>query len=187
MVSPMAANAHDELLSTVPASGAELETAPTEIRLSFSDDILELGAVSQVLDAAGKNWAAGDMAANGRDGVQPLEANMPAGDYEVRWRVVSSDGHPISDAFTFAVGPVAAADPEPEPAPAPAPVTEAPAQNQTPAPASSPNHDAATDASAVVSESASPPFLLIGIGGALAGIAILALVLWMAKRHRMRA
>jgi hypothetical protein len=29
---------------------------------------------------------------------------MPEGSYQVRWRVVSSDGHPISGSFEFAVG-----------------------------------------------------------------------------------
>lgn len=96
------ATAHDELLSSVPEDGATLEEAPEELVLTFSGQIAQVGAQLQVTDADGEDVADGDPVVEGTDLVQPL-TDIGSGDYEVVWRVTSSDGHPISGTFAFTV------------------------------------------------------------------------------------
>ena len=45
---------------------------------------------------------AGCLPTMGRDGLLSLDLDA-AGDYGVSWRVVSQDGHPISDSFEFSI------------------------------------------------------------------------------------
>lgn len=96
------ATAHDELLSTDPEDGATLQEAPEELVLTFSGQIAQVGAQLQVTDADGGDVADGDPVVQGTDLIQAL-TDIGSGDYEVIWRVTSSDGHPISGTFDFTV------------------------------------------------------------------------------------
>lgn len=91
-----AAHAHDQLLSSAPEDGANLESTPGELVLSFNNAPLEQGAAVEVTDADGAVVAEGEPAYAGVDVVFDLPELGP-GDYEVSWTVVSSDGHRISD------------------------------------------------------------------------------------------
>ena len=99
-----AAQAHDELLDSTPASGERLSTAPASVSLTFSADVLTLGAVIIVVDADDRDWVTGDIAVQGGVVSAHMAEGMPADGYEVRWRVVSGDGHPISGVIPFTVG-----------------------------------------------------------------------------------
>ncbi|WP_131105833.1 copper resistance CopC family protein [Ornithinimicrobium sufpigmenti] len=94
--------AHDELLSTDPEDGATVQEAPEELVLTFSGQIAQVGAQLQITDADGTDVADGDPVVEGTDLVQAL-SDVGSGDYEVIWRVTSSDGHPISGTFGFTV------------------------------------------------------------------------------------
>ncbi|MCC9195632.1 copper resistance protein CopC [Arthrobacter sp. zg-Y820] len=98
------AHAHDELVGTVPAAGERLDAAPAELELAFSSPLMDLGNQILVLDADGRNWAESAPVLTRETLVQPLPANMPNGEYSVRWRAVSSDGHPITGSYEFLVG-----------------------------------------------------------------------------------
>lgn len=98
------ASAHDELLSSTPSDGERLPTAPTEVSLTFSSAVLDVGAAVVVADADGRDWAAAEPELEGGVVTVPLDDGMPVAGYEVRWRVVSSDGHPISGVIPFTVG-----------------------------------------------------------------------------------
>lgn len=98
------ASAHDELLSSTPAANSRLDAAPASVSLEFSADLMDVGALIMVADAAGEDWAAGDATVELTTVAVPLAEGMPVGGYEVRWRVVSSDGHPISGVIPFTVG-----------------------------------------------------------------------------------
>lgn len=98
------AAAHDELVSSTPASHARLDTAPGSVSLQFSADVMELGALIMVADTAGGDWVTGDPTVQGNIVTVPIAEGMPVGGYEVRWRVVSADGHPISGVIPFTVG-----------------------------------------------------------------------------------
>jgi methionine-rich copper-binding protein CopC len=174
VLSPLApaANAHDSVLLTVPADGEQVDLAPTEIAITFTDDILELGAIVMVVDGEDENWADGDMRLEGAQATQPVAADLPDGAYDVRWRVVSADGHPVSGTFAFTVG-----DAKPEPA-----VNEA----ATAAPDPSSDADAATAGSAENADAATGlPLIVVGLIGALVGLAVFALfTVWRARSRR---
>lgn len=99
---PQGALAHDALVSTDPEDGAVVE-APEQLTLTFSGEIAQVGATVVATDADGESVATGDPQVQGVSVVQPLTNDLPAGDYEVVWRVTSQDGHPISGAFGFTV------------------------------------------------------------------------------------
>lgn len=89
-----AAQAHDQLVSTDPADGDTLETAPEQLTLTFSGEIQDIGARVDLVDGDGVAHEAGFAAERGDLVVTPAEA-LPAGEYTLSWRVISSDGHPI--------------------------------------------------------------------------------------------
>lgn len=99
-----AALAHEELISSTPSAGQELETAPETIMLTFSAEVMTMGAAIIVVDADGTDWVLDEPVVDYSEVTAVLDASMPDGGYEARWRVVSSDGHPISGIIPFTVG-----------------------------------------------------------------------------------
>ncbi|MCM3696374.1 copper resistance CopC family protein [Microbacterium oleivorans] len=99
------AAAHDELLGSDPAADEILGTTPDEITLTFSaPPSTEAGAaVLAVYDEACRSIAEGDPEVTDNTVTQAISGPVE-GAVLVQWRVVSSDGHPISDQFTFSVG-----------------------------------------------------------------------------------
>jgi len=97
--------AHDELLSTDPAAGAVLETMPETLTLTFSGVLLSGDGTTDVVvtDANGTDLTAGQPVLDGVRVTQPV-GGAASGTITVAWRVVSSDGHPISGEFAFTVG-----------------------------------------------------------------------------------
>lgn len=104
LTSVVPASAHDQLLSSSPTEGEKLPSAPVEISLSFSADVLQMGAEVVVADGDGTDWVATDPQIRAGAVTVLLKGGMPDAGYEVRWRVVSSDGHPISGVIPFTVG-----------------------------------------------------------------------------------
>lgn len=111
--------AHDELIGTDPAGGAVLASPPTSLTLTFSGILLDEEGATEVavLDASGASLTDGDPVLDGVRVTQALTGEG-SGTVTVQWRVVSSDGHPISGEYAFSVGDgVAPATPAPaEPA-----------------------------------------------------------------------
>lgn len=94
--------AHDELVG----SSVEVDVATgaaNAITLSFNNDIMDVGTEILVTGPGGSDATDGAPIVAGRDVRQPLAAPLAAGDYDVVWRVVSSDGHPIQGAFALLV------------------------------------------------------------------------------------
>jgi copper transport protein len=107
LVLPAAAWAHAALLRTVPEASRTINSAPPEVRLTYSEPIEPRFAIVSVTDAAGRQVTNGppDSAAGSPQTlVTPLH-KVGEGWYLVFWRVISADGHPVRGAFTFAVGP----------------------------------------------------------------------------------
>ncbi|WP_233486829.1 copper resistance CopC family protein [Zhihengliuella sp. ISTPL4] len=103
------ATAHDQLLESSPAEGERLDAPPGSVTMTFSGELLVLdestaGAVVLVVDADGEDWATGDVEVRGRNVTAALTPDMPEGGYQVRWQVVSEDGHPIAGVIPFAIG-----------------------------------------------------------------------------------
>ena len=168
------ASAHDQLISSTPEDGARLAVAPSSVSMTFSGELLVLddsltGAVVLVVDSAGTDWVSGSPTVSGRDVSVALKPGMPDAGYQVRWQVVSEDGHPIAGVIPFTVG-------DAEPMVFGADADDAPAAA-----------DDATTSDQVADESSGALRVLL-VGGIGAAIAVLLLVLFrFLRRHRTAA
>lgn len=168
--------AHDQLVSSTPAADEVLTEAPAEITLEYSSELLDLGESStiiMVVDANEKDWLAGTPTLDRNVVTAPLAPDMPAGSYEIRWQVVSSDGHPITGIVPFSI---AAAEPTP------VAETQEPEISPTPAPVA----DTAAPVEAETSEGMPQPLriILLTAGGAAIAFALFYLSLRVVRRKR---
>ncbi len=100
--SPQQVMAHAQLVAAVPANGTTLTAPPTELHLTFNEN---LGADSQVtLIGANFERVAG---VEVREIVfNEVFVDLPElaeGVYTVQYDVVSADAHPISGSYEFAI------------------------------------------------------------------------------------
>lgn len=108
------ASAHAELIGSSPKDGATVNTLPAQVKLEFSEEIGSPAFV-EVKAPDGTDVTAADPEVLGAIVTVPLNTSGPAGSYTIDYRVVSADGHPVSDELTFDVttgsgsGPTAAA------------------------------------------------------------------------------
>ena len=107
VASPSPASAHAELLKSDPASGALLDTSPTQIQLFLSESVsLDFSQV-QLYD---RTRAEMQLGALGRANNDPNSISVPIlqtlqpGIYTVAWRALSStDGHLTAGLYAFRV------------------------------------------------------------------------------------
>lgn len=144
------ASAHDALVASTPADGETLTTVPTELTLSYSAEIAQIGADVVVTDPAG-TVVSQPLTVAGTDVVVPLATDLAPGVYAVAWRVTSSDGHPIDGTLAFTLDVPAAASPTAEPTSAEPSTTEP----STTEPSATDTTSASETATEVESESAS--------------------------------
>ena len=110
------AAAHDSIVSATPEADATIGVVPQEISLTFSGEILTVGSavVIEVITPGGQNLATEQPQIDGTTVTQALTGDQEPGLYTVRWRVVSSDGHPISDEYTYTLESAAIPDNTPQ-------------------------------------------------------------------------
>ncbi len=97
-----AAFAHTGFVASTPTQGATVAEL-TEVTLTFSGELLDIGASVAIVDADGIDRAAAPVEIrSGGLAVTPVE-DLGDGPYVVTWRVVSADGHPIDGALEFTV------------------------------------------------------------------------------------
>jgi hypothetical protein len=119
--------AHTRLESSDPADKSSVDTAPESVSLTFNEDISAEFASISVVGPDGTNYATGPVSAAGGQVSTAVSPLGPAGAYEIGYRVVSDDGHPVQGNLTFTLttpGPAASA-PTAAPAVAPAPTAQA--------------------------------------------------------------
>lgn len=171
------ASAHDELVSTSPAFDEQLTTAPEQVVLTFSDDVLQLsgsnGTAMTVVDESGADWVAGDPVISADTVTVPLKSGMPNGDFTVTWKIVSSDGHPTSGEYAFSLAAAAA----------PTPAATTPETTQPSAEPSAPTSTQSPSAEAPSETDAAPWPLLIGLGVVLLAAIVIVVVISARKRR----
>ncbi|MEZ3160492.1 copper resistance CopC family protein [Microbacterium sp. BWT-B31] len=160
----VAASAHDELIASSPAEGEALASAPETVTLTFTADVMTLGAAIVVADGSGVDWVAGEPVIDGGTLTVPLREGMPDAGYEIRWRVVSADGHPIAGLVPFTIGDAAPLVMEP-----PRPEAESGDADE---------NDQSTQADAAMR------LVIIGAGGAASAVAVYALIHLIRRRKR---
>lgn len=99
------AMAHASLAYATPAIGQILSQSPNQVQLTFDDDLQNLGGNSNVIevtDATGEEVQMGETLLQGAT-ISVALKSLASGRYTVTYRVVSADGHPVSDSYDFVV------------------------------------------------------------------------------------
>ena len=116
------ARAHADLLLSSPEDGAVLTAVPEEVVLTFSEDLLPETVVVSVADETGFVVRVLSLEVDGADVLITWPPGLSGRAYDVNYRVVSQDGHPVEGTVAFTVegasAPTAATG-SPSPAPAP--------------------------------------------------------------------
>lgn len=100
------ARAHAELTRADPAPGSVVATAPPQVRIWFSEPI-QAPADAVVITGPDGERVDGRDARVAPDDATQLQVSLTAstsGTYQVRWRAVSADSHPVGGSFQFSVG-----------------------------------------------------------------------------------
>ena len=102
VVPALPASAHNYLVSSAPAAGAVVTEQPGTVSLETNDELLEVedGAVIQVHGPDGRFYSDGCTSVAGPSAETQVVLGAP-GEYTVAWKVVSTDGHPISGTWAF--------------------------------------------------------------------------------------
>jgi methionine-rich copper-binding protein CopC len=164
------AGAHDRLESSDPPADAELTAPPVEVVLSYSADILATG--TQVVVTTPDGDVDAEVTVDGPEVRAALPPDLPGGAYQVTWRVVSSDGHPIEGTFGFTV----AEQPEPAPTATDAGESEPAQATDDPSPAATVPGDAAAG-------SGMPGLFALAL---IAIVAVAAAVIWRTRRNLLQ-
>ncbi|MFM2720717.1 copper resistance CopC family protein [Microbacterium mcarthurae (nom. nud.)] len=102
-----AASAHDSLVAATPSADEVVSTA-SEVELTFSANLLGADGGNEVIVVGpdGRHYETDCTALAGPALTTPVQLG-PEGEYEVTWRAVSSDGHPVSGTYVFSYAPAA--------------------------------------------------------------------------------
>ena len=179
LMSASPALAHDQLIGSNPKNGAKLDKQPEWLELEFSGDIQEIGTEIQVMHKD-KDVSAGEIAVDGRKVTSALPDDLEPGDYKVVWRVVSSDGHPISGDLTFTIKDSNAAGGTTSENEGDDSQKEAPAENKDNAADASTDSTDATATAGESNNSSMSPLAYVAI--AIGAVAVVALVIVMFRR-----
>ncbi len=91
--------AHAEFVTSEPAPGATLATAPTQVRIVFTQAISRSSTI--VVTGPGGQVVSGPTTVSGNVAIAPVQATAP-GVYQVQWANTSlEDGHERSGSFQF--------------------------------------------------------------------------------------
>jgi len=97
------AMAHSQLASSDPADGARLSAPPASVALTFSEDLLPGVNVISINREDGTSVSVQQVEPEGPTIRAAWPAELTSGQFQVAYRVVSGDGHPITGAITFTI------------------------------------------------------------------------------------
>jgi methionine-rich copper-binding protein CopC len=105
-VSTSPANAHTALELSTPSDNQSIEFMPTELSATFDEDLIEIeGEVVNTLElqsADGTKYALSSATIAGPTvSATAADGEYPAGNYLLKYRVVSADGHPVTGEIIF--------------------------------------------------------------------------------------
>lgn len=100
---PAAVMGHVELVSSSPKVGANLDTAPTEVTITFDDELNPEKSSLTVTDADGNEVGSGDvdLTVADRNVLTGAVSVSAPGVYTVSYTVAGIDGHEIDGTFSF--------------------------------------------------------------------------------------
>lgn len=132
LATALPAFAHNEFKSSDPQGGATLDTAPTSVVLTFSEELIDGQAKITVTGPDGANASTGTARLSGATATLPFKPTA-AGAYTVAYKVVADDGDVTNSSFTFTL--TAAAVPAPSTTSTTPTTATTPTTPATPAPA----------------------------------------------------
>ncbi|SDB89786.1 hypothetical protein SAMN05216410_0778 [Sanguibacter gelidistatuariae] len=174
------ASAHDSIVGTSPEDGAVLDAAPASVAVTLSDVPQAIAPRIIVTNSAGATMLDEEPVITDRSASVELPA-LENDTYQVAWRVVSSDGHPIQGTYSFTVAAQVAEEPATDPAATPA-ASDEPAVGETASStaAADPTSTASTSTDAETTdadEGSSSTALVAGAIVAVLAVALAGLVL----------
>ena len=97
-----AADAHNVLESANPAKGATLASGPSTVVLTFNEPVDPgFNEITVIGPDKTSHWENGAAVVEGERVSAPLRPLGPAGVYTVTYHIVSEDGHPVGESYTF--------------------------------------------------------------------------------------
>lgn len=99
--------AHAHLKASTPSAGSTLDAPPSEIDLTFTEDVNLKFTGIKLIGVDQKTVATRDGSLRDKDTtlVVPVAGAVGPGAYTVDWHALSKDGHKTSGTFTFTVRP----------------------------------------------------------------------------------
>jgi copper resistance protein C len=94
--------AHSRLLRTAPAASATVTAPVSEVTLTFNEHVHQQFSVVVVSGPGKVSYSNGHVQVVDDVVHQPVYP-LKSGSYQVEWRVVSADTHPVQGAFSFTV------------------------------------------------------------------------------------
>lgn len=114
MAGAVPATAHTALEASTPEDGARLDAPPEQIVLDFTESVRTRLSRVSVRGPGGEQFEQGATQSAADKVTQPVRPLGAAGEYEIVFRVVAADGHPLTGTVRFTMsrpGPGAAAAP----------------------------------------------------------------------------
>jgi len=97
--------AHNSLVKSNPGDQATVQASPGQVELIF-DQPVQKGDGLNTIKVTGPDktgWRTGKVEVGGNVVSAPLDELGPAGSYQISYRIVSADGHPVSGKVTFSL------------------------------------------------------------------------------------
>jgi len=154
---------HAQLLGSSPKDGSTVATAQ-QVVLTFNEDVDPTFVRVSVKGPEGSE-AEGKPTVSDREVTQALAADLPVGEHVVTYRVVSTDGHPVSGSvsFTSTQAPASAS---------PSPTTTTPAPSPSASSVASPTPTVTTAPTSGSSDGDSTPWLVVAVVALLAALGL---------------
>ena len=93
--------AHSQLVSMSPADGSTVAKPPTQVRLTFDENIQDIGDAVVVTGPDGQRVDQGPPVIVDATATEALAPLTLRGHYTVSYRAVSADGHPVTRTLGF--------------------------------------------------------------------------------------
>ena len=94
--------AHTGLSSSVPEDGETIQEEVEHVTLIFNTSIETMSTV-RVTDAMGMEVPFAEITVDDKEMKAILEFPLTTGNYQVDWKIVGQDGHPIEGQYSFSI------------------------------------------------------------------------------------
>ncbi|MGO9873350.1 MAG: copper resistance CopC/CopD family protein [Acidimicrobiia bacterium] len=100
------ASAHATLLSESPAQYSTVATSPTQVELTYDENVeISFGSIALYNQKGDRvDIGAPHHSAKSDHSIEASVPHLADGAYVLTWRVISADSHPVHGAYTFTVG-----------------------------------------------------------------------------------